>query len=149
MQNPGLPIESDRELLAEYGRTFAWITLIEYLLEQYFLYKSKLLTIDPETRQKLMRGKMLGQKIDLAKHLLPDKMVADLKRLNEYRVTLAHGVISQEVLINGVIQQDGGFVVDNKKGERLTLDKGLTDKVIKLAQEISSELHSLFQPSRT
>lgn len=139
-----LPIEDDPELLAEYGRAFAWINLIEELLEQVILFKGKLNLIDRELASKLMKGKMLGQKIELSKSLLKPELITDLVLLSKKRNLLAHSAIGQEVHTSPDNQPiKGGFVVGEGESKQY-LNIEFCKEVIELGQKLSSSLQKAF-----
>ena len=138
-----LPIENDSELLLEYGRVFAWINLIEFLLEELIIFKGKLNLIDGGLRKKLLERKMFGQKIELADRLLEPEIIKKLKTLNKKRILLAHNITAQEVKISNGEQREGEYVIgQGNKKEILT--KEFLLEITTLAQSLSIKLHRSF-----
>lgn len=136
-----IPIEDNRELLAEYGRAFAWFNLVEAFLGEVIAFQGKLGAANPKLIEKLMRGKTLGAKIDLASVLVSPETKEMLDRLVQLRNELAHGVVSEEVPMNNPTQRTGKYVVSHKSGTSpLTLET-LRDAV-SLSQDISQALHA-------
>src|SRR5579863_6378967 len=96
-----LPIENDKELLMEYGRAFAWFSLVEVYLEILIWNKGKLANSERGMIEKLLKNKTLGNKIFLVKDFLDDQLKKDLKELNQNRNTLAHSSIVTAEVDNG------------------------------------------------
>lgn len=139
-----LPIESNQEVLTEYGRAFAWINSTEFMLEQVILYKGKINLLDEALRKKIIGGKTLGQKIELSSSIVDTGLVKKLKSLNQKRVVLAHGVLGQKVTITSKEIITGDHTAG--KGDKvLVLSIESLKEVIDLARSVNSELLALFQ----
>ncbi len=142
MSGTSIPIEDDRELLAEYGRAFAWFNLVEYMLGNVITFRGRLNLADPKLVKNLTAKTTLGGKISLASK--SDLILPTTKKLLEELVTLrnelAHGVVSEQVFLENPQQKTGKYVVSGHGG-----DKPLTQEILKesvvLSQKLCDALH--------
>ena len=134
-----IPIEIDRELLAEYGSAFAWFNLVEDSLGEVIYFRGRLSKIDPKLADKLIGGKTLGAKIQLASIYIEPKTIEKLKKLNTYRIELSHGVVSETVDLGNPNQRTRNYFLTHKnKDIPLTHDR--LSEAISLAKELSEFL---------
>ena len=125
-----LPIENDPELLTEYGRAFAFINFVEFLLGEMILMRQKLYLGDKKERDKI-KDKTLGQQIKLAKGIIDSNILDEISKLNEKRKIMAHGVT-----VGGV----GDFLIVHNKGNH-PLNKKSIGEVITLARSCLGIMH--------
>ncbi len=138
-----LPIESNPELLVEYGRAFARINTLEYLLEELIIVKGGLGSVKKDLREKLVNKKMLGQKIELAATLLEPTLISKLRSLNDKRILLAHNATAQEINNSGDEQKPGNYVIGIGEKQEILTNKFLSD-ISNLAQELLVDFHAAF-----
>jgi len=81
-------ILDEPKLLSEYGKAFYWINSAEALLRVSLEQSSGLYKI-----KRPLAKKILGAKIELAKHVLRKDLIIELRQMNENRKVLAHGLI--------------------------------------------------------
>lgn len=142
MSGPSIPIESDPELLAEYGRAFAWFNLIEYVLGNVITFRGKLNLADPKLAKNLIDKTTLGGKITLASKsdlILPSTKKL-LEKLVRMRNELAHGVVSERLSMENPQKRTGQYIVSGSNG-----DKPLTKEVLKESIELSQNLSGILR----
>jgi len=91
-----LEIEKNTKLLVRYGLCMALIATVENLLFSY-IATAKML---PRTEVKKLHGKTLGALIREAKSVLNKNLFALLKKLNDERIILAHGIVVEKKIFN-------------------------------------------------
>ncbi len=100
-----LPIEKDSDLLKEFGRCIAYVTLLEDVIEQKF---GKIVP-------KLAEDVTLGQKINLIQSSITSDVKKRLCDINKKRNALCHKLVLQHVVIDSGKQEQGHLFVKNKK----------------------------------
>lgn len=138
-----LVIENNKELMTEYGRAFAWINFVEFYLEHAISTIGKLNLIDKNLKERLLSGKTLGQKIEIAKSILDPKLIEKLSSFNKKRNLLVHSVVSQEFSFKEGKPHLGKHVIGI--GDKIQhLDVQFLQSFIDSAQQIQSEISGLF-----
>ena len=132
-----LPIEKDEKLLTEYGRVFAYINIVEGNLDLFIIYKSGLMTGD-KIIYKILDELMMGKKISIAKEFLLKDLTKKLWRLNDNRILLAHGVVSEEASGNPIIGT--GKLSINHKQKKYSFDIKFLEETFKIAKETFEEI---------
>lgn len=139
-----LPIEESEELLTEYGRAFALINAVESSLDlllkiKYNLYKSNTII------NKFLNEIMMGKKISIIKelHLIPETLVKDLYKLNDFRILLAHGITSERMLMKDINKSTRKLFIKHKNKEEL-LNNEFFNKIIVLSRSILDRLRKEF-----
>lgn len=141
-----LPIEKDRDLLAEYGRAFAWLNLVESYLDRLLIVQGKTSATHPSVMKKLMENKTFGAKVGLSQDLIDDQLYKDLNTLNTKRNILAHSSIGERVVIgNNVHLPTGQFWVNHKNREH-QLSKESLNEIIVLAEDACKRIHKTITP---
>lgn len=138
-----IPIEENPELLTEYGRAFAWINMIEMLVEHLITYGGKPRLPKIAADNQLMWGKTLGQKIDLIETIIPSDLIAKLKALNEKRIILAHGKTSKKVAtVGGKVMLNTHLIEHKGKAHELTMPflNEITEQCKKLSANLMATL---------
>ncbi len=87
---------------------------------------------------------MFGQKIELATTLLEAELITELRLLNKKRTFLAHNAIIQEINYSSSGEQKVGNYVVGMGEKREILDVNFLLEIIKIAQSLSTKLHSTF-----
>lgn len=132
-----LPIEKDEKLLTEYGRVFAYINIVEGNLDIFISCQSGLMT-DGKIIYKILDELMIGKKINIAKKFLSKDLIKKLWRLNDNRILLAYGVVSEEV--SGNIAIGTGKLSINHKHKKTPFDISFLEETFELARETLDEL---------
>lgn len=101
-----LPIESKPELLQEFGRAFAYLINVEGAIGTAIRTKGELKNKPRERRLELSDQMTLGMKIKSVEKMFSEKLINELKELNEKRILLAHGVIMKG--------EDESLLIDHK-----------------------------------
>lgn len=135
-----LPIEGQPELLKAYGRAMAWINATEVYLNLFLRVKAGCASVDNKIVNQILDEIMIGKKINLAQHLLPDKLVNKLWKLNHNRLLLAHGITGEEVPADNPMVRKGKISIEHKRKKYPFTIEFLTE-TINLAKEISKKLH--------
>ena len=138
-----LPIENNEGLLLEYGRAFAWINLIEYVLGELIYFKGNLNLANPKLAKKLLEKKTFGAKIELSRIFLDVSIVRQLETLNKKRVTLAHSAVSEKRNSDNVAKKTGRYIIQYNNKE-ISLTKNFLKEIVELAQNLSLKLHAEF-----
>jgi len=132
-----LLVEKDEKLLTEYGRVFAYINIVEGNLDIFISCQSGL-TTDSKIIYKILDELMMGKKINIAKEFLSKDLIKKLWRLNDNRILLAHGVVSEEVSDNIAIGT--GKLLINHKHKKTPFDISFLEETFELAKETLDEL---------
>jgi hypothetical protein len=90
MDNINLPNVNDEDL-KNIGEAFMWIGRVELLLGVIISSKSGLDKVEKKIRDKLLKGKSLESKTNLAKDLINRGLIKRLEDLSNERAILAHG----------------------------------------------------------
>lgn len=134
-----ISIEDNPELLTEYGRAFMLINIVDLLLEEVIIFRGRVNLVETEVRKKLMKGKMLGQKIELSSSLLEPDVLIKLKLLKDKRNLLAHSFVGEEVNLADTKEKTEKYVIGvGEEKQSLTLD--FMSEIIRLAQSLCIEL---------
>jgi hypothetical protein len=141
-----LPIENDTSLLTEYGRAFAWINLVEGLLEHVIYLKAGLNRADTKVINKLMNSKTLGMKIELASDLIDSNKIRKLRELNKFRIELSHSITAEQRSLGNATESTGTYILIHKK-ETIPLTIDYIRNITELSRDIVSDLHSSFTKS--
>jgi hypothetical protein len=145
MNSNSVLLEEDEKLLMEYGRAFAHITYVEFFLE-YVIYKEgKMESLSEDLRFKLVAGKTLGQKIEIAKSFLDKKLLDELVSFNKKRNVLVHSMTTRE--FQGFSEGAPIFgkhimISSGKDSKDLTLD--FLQDIVKTAVFLRSEFLKFF-----
>lgn len=132
-----LPIEKNEKLLTEYGRVFAYINIVEGNLDIFIECQSGLMT-DYKIIYKILDELMMGKKINIAQEFLSKDLIKKLWRLNDNRILLAHGVVSEESYDNSV--NGMGKLLINHKHKKAPFDMKFLEETFELAKETLDEL---------
>jgi len=132
-----LPIEKNEKLLTEYGRVFAYINIVKGNLDIFIRCQSGLMAGD-KIIYKILDELMMGKKINIAKEFLSKDLIKKLWRLNDSRILLAHGVVSEEASGNPVIGT--GKLSINHKHKKTPFDTKFLKETFELAEETLDEL---------
>jgi hypothetical protein len=127
-----LPIEAHPDLLREYGRALAWISMVEFDLNWLIKIKGKLIEADFKMVDDDLDNMIIGKKIKIAEQFIDKKIISDLWQLNDRRLILVHG-------ISGANTETGEMSIEHKKKEQPLTNKFLEDTTEK-AKMISEEL---------
>lgn len=123
LDNVRIPLEDSHELLIEYGRAVGWINMIEFEVEMLVRFKGKIPQGELKTYKKYLAGLTLGKKIPLLTKIIDSEIIDRLKKLNDKRIILTHGVTG--ILVNNTNGKTThiGFTLEHKGVEhKLTPD---------------------------
>lgn len=127
-----LDIEKKPKLLARYGLCMALTATVENLLFSA-IATAKILPRSEVKKQ--LHGKTLGALIKDAKNVLDNNLLAELYKLNEERIILAHGIVIEKKIFNKGMDQNRNGVTQVRN---FTL--GELNKTIKEARSLSGKL---------
>ena len=88
---------------------------------------------------KILDELMMGKKINIAKEYLSDSLIKKLWKLNNNRILLAHGVVSEENCGNNLVARTGKLIINHKQ-KKISFSKKFLEETVELAKEVLDEL---------
>lgn len=138
-----MDIEKQNLLYKKYGEAFAAINTVDYLLERLLDWNGNLRNLNLEIRDKILKGKTLGQKKELASSLMSSDLKGKITELNNRRTKLAHAQLTFVQYKNFVQNVEREYFAFTKDGKHTEVNVDFFDDIILNANEIIEDLRKL------
>lgn len=137
--------EDSQIIFQRYGASFALINAIESLLENLLYFNGGLKSIDKNISKKILKGRGMGSKLDLASDLIDPKLKQKIEKLNKKRIILAHYSFSIIEEHDYIMNQHKEFFAFTKGEDTHEISEIFFSEIIQLGNEIIKELSPLIK----